>query len=102
LVLAEGAGESGPLALAPADLKQLIEQIKLLEVRSRPAIYSAPAPLVASKSFVGLAAKKQHEISAMVPFIRDICRRNAVGTVVDIGSGLVRPSFSCRALSILF
>jgi len=51
---------------------------------------------------VGLAAKKQHEISAMVPFIRDICRRNAVGTVVDIGSGLVRPSFSCRALSILF
>ncbi len=100
MVLAEG--ESGPLALAPADLRQLIEQIKLLEVRSRPAIYAVPAPLVASKSFVGLAAKKQHEISAMVPFIRDICRRNGVGTVVDIGSGLVRRSFPYRALSILF
>ncbi len=78
------------------DLKQLIDDIKNLEFISRPEVYEYKN--LSQNNFVGLSVKKQHEISVMVPFISDLCNRNEITNVVDIGSGLVRNKCNLRIL----
>lgn len=71
----------------PTDLSELLNEIKKLEMYSRPSSYTPPSPLDKSPS-MGLSAKKQHEIANMMPFVRAACNSNRIATVIDIGSGL--------------
>lgn len=71
----------------PSSLKTFFTKINELEEMSRPLDYT---PKVCdSETFTGLTEKKQYEIKAMMPFIRDLCTKNEVEYLIDIGSGLV-------------
>lgn len=70
----------------PSSLRAFFTKINQLEESSRPFDYTADVSN--TETFIGLTEKKQYEIKAMMPFIRDLCIKNDIKYLIDIGSGL--------------
>lgn len=76
-------------AKIPVSLSAFLHQVKSLEFSSRPEQYTHQSDLYQeSNAFVGLTAKKQHEIRAMMPFVRSLCDSNECRWLIDVGSGV--------------
>lgn len=72
----------------PATLNVFLKQVKSLELSSRPEQCTHETTRLESEAFVGLTAKKQHELRLMMPFIRDLCHSNESKWLIDVGSGV--------------
>lgn len=75
-------------ARIPATLNVFLKQVKSLELSSRPEQCKHQSTHSESEAFIGLTAKKQHELKLMMPFIRDLCHANESKWLIDVGSGV--------------
>ncbi len=71
----------------PDTLNKFLDRIESLELSSQPERLEESV-VYRADTFLGLTAKKQHELKAMMPFVKDLCSQNECDWIVDVGSGV--------------